>query len=60
MHKFVRGYVDLQLNGMGDRLNEVRAFFEPHLSEEMSVALEGKSAAIRTHVPVLNSADNFD
>jgi hypothetical protein len=53
-HKFRRGQVDLQLGGMGRRLNEVHAVLGRHLDPDMSLAGAAKSAAIRLSVPVLS------
>ena len=56
VHKFRFGYVDLQLRGMGKRLNEVRAVLGPCLETDMTVETAAKSAAIRISVPKLNSS----
>lgn len=54
-HKFRRGYVDLQLSGMGKRLNEVRAILGPHFGPDMQLTQTAKSAAVRLEVPVLTA-----
>lgn len=45
-HKFNFGYVDLQLRGMGKRINEARAIFGDQLDEDMRVEA-AQSASIR-------------
>lgn len=54
-HKFTRGYVDLQLSSMGNRLNEVHAVLAPHFCMDMRLVQAAKSAAIRLVVPVLDA-----
>lgn len=54
-HKFDRGFVDLQLRGMGNRLNEVRAILGEHLEADMQLVQISKSAAVRITVPILKA-----
>ncbi|MFM7100942.1 MAG: hypothetical protein ACKO3N_07200 [Verrucomicrobiota bacterium] len=60
VHKFAHGHVDLQLEGLGRRLNEVRKAAERHLADDMRVAAAGRSAAIRVRVPRLTSTRPFE
>lgn len=60
IHKFAYGHVDLQLKGMGRRLNEVRKAAERHLADDMRVVEAGCSAAIRVRVPRLTSTQPFE
>lgn len=46
-HKFSKGHVDLQINGFGNRLNELHRLLGPHLRQDMTPKQAGKSAAIR-------------
>lgn len=55
-HKFHRGCVDLQLKGMGRRLNEVNTVLSLHFTPEMRLVGAAKSAAIRIAVPLLDSS----
>ncbi|MDZ4819295.1 MAG: hypothetical protein SGJ20_10015 [Planctomycetota bacterium] len=55
-HKFNRGFVDLQLNGMGMRLNEVNTILGPHFDSDMQLIQAAKSAAIRLQVPILKAS----
>ncbi|MBI3830778.1 MAG: hypothetical protein HY291_14755 [Planctomycetes bacterium] len=54
-HKFNRGFVDLQLNGMGNQLNMVNTILGPHFDPNMELTLAAKSAAIRLKVPILTA-----
>lgn len=56
VHKFNRGYVDLQLRGMGNRPNDVRSILGPHFDSDMTLAAAAKSAAIRVQVPKLSAS----
>jgi hypothetical protein len=58
-HKFTRGFVDLQLAGMGARLNEVRIAQAKWIASDMHVVQAGKSAAIRLLVPKLDPAETI-
>lgn len=60
VHKLTFGCVDLQLSGLGNRLNEVRAAFGQALEPDMTVAKAAKSAAIRIAVPKLTMTDSWD
>jgi hypothetical protein len=55
-HKFNRGYIDLHLGGMGQRLNEVNAVLGSHFEPDMRLAQAAKSAAIRLLVPTLDAS----
>jgi len=54
-HKFNRGFLDLQLNGMGTRLNEVNSILGPRFDSDMQLKQAAKSAAIRIEVPILKA-----
>ncbi len=54
-HKLTHGFVDLQLRGMGQRLNEVHALMGSYFLPEMRIAPAEKSAALRLAVPVLDT-----
>jgi len=54
-HKLTRGCVDLQLSGMGHRLNEVHTVLAHRFTADMQLSQAAKSAAIRLTVPVLDT-----
>lgn len=56
LHKFDRGFVDLQFAGWGERVGELRRLTEDFREQGMAVERATGSAAIRLHVPALNSA----
>jgi hypothetical protein len=51
VHKLKFGYVDLQLRGMGNQINAVRAALADALDPDMNIEQAAKSAAIRINVP---------
>ena len=55
-HKFNHGHVDLQLAGMGRRVNEVNSILGQYLEPGMTVESAAMSAAIRVLVPKLTSS----
>lgn len=54
VHKLSHGYVDLQLSGVADRLNGLRAEIDSLLGEGMTVARADKSGAVRLRTPRLD------
>ncbi len=54
LHKMRKGFVDLQLRGMGRRVNELDRSFAAHIEEGMAVSQASKSAAVRIEVAVLD------
>ena len=59
VHKLSHGFVDLQLAGMGERLNEVQMLFGSRLDGDMQLKRAAKSAAIRLQVPISNANVRF-
>lgn len=55
VHKFNHECVDLQLRGMGKRLDEVSAVLGPYFDRDMTPVRATKSAAIRVPAPKLNA-----
>jgi hypothetical protein len=58
-HKLTFGCVDLQLGGMGRRLNEVRSVLGSRFEDGMALARANKSAAVRIQVPKLDPRRPF-
>lgn len=50
IHKAPYGHVDLQFSASSDRLDELRAKYNPHLGEGMRVEQAGKSVVVRISV----------
>lgn len=60
VHKCNHGYVDLQLRGLADVVNQLARLLQPYLEQDMSLARSGKSASVRIHVPRLSTAGSFE
>jgi hypothetical protein len=58
-HKLPHSCVDLQFSGWGERVHELHAHLKPRLDTDMEIVRANKSAAIRVHVPVLNTGRPF-
>jgi hypothetical protein len=58
-HKLTKGYVDLQINHLGKRLNELHHSLSTHLRNDVTLKQAGQSAAIRIDVPVLDLSRPF-
>lgn len=50
VHKMLHGYVDIEVQGMAGRLDELLARFGPSLEPGMRITRAGKSGLIRTEV----------
>ncbi len=59
VHKLSRGVVDLQLPGMGDKLDELRESISEYLSDEIELVQTNKSASLRISVPVVEKTMLF-
>lgn len=57
VHKMAKGFVDLQINGAVERLNDFRALAAKHGFE---VAPAGKSAAIRAKIKPIDRYSSFE
>jgi len=58
-HKVSDGCVDLQFNGMGDRIGELEQRFGNLLDSDMQIEPAAKSAVIRIRVPAIDMAAGF-
>lgn len=57
VHKMAQGYVDLQVRGASERLDEIRSYIDDSVFE---VVAAGKSAAIRLVVPKVDRFGSFE
>ena len=60
VHKLHHGYLDLQFDGLGRQLSQIRAEFMDHLLPGMTIAQANKSGVIRQRVPVFNTGHSFE
>ena len=60
VHKLAKSAVDLQFNGMGRRLHELRLMFSEQVDADMGFEPTKRSGSIRISVPVLNPGRPFD
>lgn len=59
VHKWNQGNVDLQFDGYGGKLADLRAQFGRRLLDGMAIVKASKSGAIRVRVPVVDPAQAF-
>ncbi|TPW22680.1 PD-(D/E)XK nuclease superfamily protein [Marinobacter nauticus] len=57
VHKMAQGYVDLQVRGASDKLDEIRSFI---VDPDLDVVAAGKSAAIRLVVTQVDRFGSFE
>lgn len=60
IHKYAKGDMDLQIDGIGDMLYEFENLITEFLEEGMTLLKRGKSAAICIKVPELDPGMHFD
>lgn len=60
LHKFAYGNVDLQLDGMGEHLPQLKEKYGSRLLPNMKLVRAGKSACFRIQVDELNATKPFD
>ena len=60
IHKYAKGDMDLQIEGIGGRLYEFESLINEFLEEGMTLLKRGKSAAICIKVPELDPGMHFD
>lgn len=59
IHKVCDGSVDLQFNGMGNRIRELESRFGNQLENDMRIEPAAKSAVIRIRVPEIDMTADF-
>lgn len=59
VHKVKKGFVDLQLRGLGGCTHEVKEILDTYLEGDMVIAKASKSAAVRLEVPVLSTVQSI-
>lgn len=59
IHKFRRGFVDLQFAGMGERVTELLERYDGQPVEGMKIVRASKSGAVRLDVPKLRTTEPF-
>lgn len=52
--------MDLELSGMGEKVNELKKRFKGKLDHDMEIVKAAKSAAIRIKVPEINLPDGIE
>lgn len=60
MHKFNHGRVDLQIAGLGKRLETVRELIDEHLDDGMTIVKSSASASVAIEVPRLKASVRFE
>jgi hypothetical protein len=60
IHKLQKGAVDLQINGMGDRIDELSLKISDLLPSDVEIVKTGKSAALRISVPTIDRFESFE
>ena len=60
VHKWSKGYADLEIPSRGEEVEKIRARNASFLDADMIVAKTGKAAAIRLEVPLINRLGSFD
>ncbi len=60
VHKMVYGNLDLQFGGMAGRLGELRANYQQHLIEGMTITTAAKSGVVRQKVPPVDPSRAFE
>jgi len=60
IHKADRGYIDLQLSGRGDQIEQIHQDLGSFLEPSMVIVRTGKSAVVRIEVPLLFLQQDFD
>ena len=60
VHKMAHGFVDIQFDGMAEKLAQLRARYGSSLEPEMRITRAAKSGVIRIDVPKLRPTDNAE
>lgn len=60
VHKLFKGVVDLQIPGLGDKIQELSKNLEGKLEDDIEIVKTGKSASLRISVPVIDRFDSFE
>jgi hypothetical protein len=60
IHKLDKGYVDLQIDSAGERVESLEVDYKASLDQDMEIVRTGKSASIRISVPPIDLFKEFE